>query len=187
MEPQTNTGQYSIVMLTALGVVMLISSSAIGAILGPTFFQSQVSQAPFVTQTVSANTDIISEDVRILFGTVTSIKGNSFTLHTQTPENSALTDRKVIVTSETKVTKVSQKDKKILESEIAEFAKKQEEAKKLARLVLQPDIFVHTVVNVSEIAIGDTVIVTTGENVGAKKEFIASEIELRSIITMPVK
>lgn len=187
MEPQTNTGQYSIVTLTALGAVMLVLSSAIGAILGPTFFPAPVSQAPFVTQIASANTDIISEDVRVLFGSVTAIKGNSFTLHTQTEGNSALTDRNVTVTSETKVTKVSQKDKKILESEIAEFAKKQDEAKKSQRLILPPDIFLHTVVNVSEVAIGDTVTVTTSENVSTKKEFIASEIELRSIITMPVK
>ena len=130
MEPQANSGQYSIVTLAILGVLMLILSSAIGAILGPVLFPSESTGAgnqPIMQSSPSSNSVFGSQvEVRTVMGSVTAIKGNSFTLHAQTSQipNDPLSDHNVIVTSETKIVRITQKEKTLLQSEIAEFTKK---------------------------------------------------------------
>lgn len=190
MEPQTNTGQYSIVTLTLLGVVMLILSSAIGAILGPVIFppvagtQAEPMQ---VMQSSSAGVVIGSVDeLHNLFGSVTKINGNNFTLRIQ-ETTGTIPDRTVLVTSETRITKATQKDQATLNSEIADFNKKVEDAKKKPQLVLQPDMFIYNDTDASAVGIGDNVKVTATENINTKRSFIASEIQIQSEINISIK
>lgn len=178
MEPQTNTGQYSIVTLTLLGVVMLILSSAIGAILGPVIFPPVAGTQAEPISIASASVGAPSQDIRVLFGTVKAIKGSNFTLHTQTYQNDPLVDRNVSVTTGTKVIKIIQKDEATMQSEMTEYERIASEAKKLQRLVLPFDMFAHSSASASEIAVGDTVTVTAEENINTKKEFTATSIEL---------
>ena len=48
--------------------------------------------------------------------------------------------------------------------------------------MLPPELFTRIVVSASDVTIGDFVIVTSLENIDAKKEFIASEIQLSQTI-----
>lgn len=195
MEPQTNSGQALSGKYIVIGVVLLILSSAIGAIIGPvlssggnTGTQNQSASAP-IFQAPTANAADFVQDLRILSGSVTAISGSNFTLHTQISgiTNASLIDRTVIVTGETKIIKTAQKDQATLSSEMAAFAKNMQDAKTKPQLVLQPEPFTRTPADALEISIGDIVTVITAENISTKKEFVASEIEFHAPIAMPLK
>lgn len=193
MEPQTNTGQYSIVTLTLLGVVMLILSSAIGAILGPVMFgdtnEEQIQAIP-VPQVSSGGVVVGSPDqIYAIPGTVKSINGSSFVLHTQlfATDKDVPADRTVFVTNKTKIFMETQKDESTLQREAEEFSKRMKDAKSKIQLLIPPGQFLSVPADVSEISVGDSVTVTARENIGSKSAFSAMEIEIHSPIEPPAK
>lgn len=104
-----------------------------------------------------------SEDLRSLSGTVTSVAGNRVSLHLSfiSPfDDQTLDDRTVLVGASTKVVKLSVVPTK--------------EALPIRQTT-------ETVVEVSAIKEGDTLSITTAENVKLLKEFTASEIKIQPV------
>lgn len=184
MEPQTNTGQYSIVTLTLLGVVMLILSSAIGAILGPVFFPPVAgtqAQSMQVAQSNPAGVVIGSMDeVHMLIGKVTAINGNTLTLHLQQSviSNANLTDRMIVINNKTVVTRMTVKDQEAFQVDMNAYERQTEEAKKVPQIVLPPLVSINVPTKASEIRIGDNLTVTASENINNQRSFVASSIEI---------
>lgn len=187
MEPQTEIKEapYSTMTIAVLGGALLIVSSAIGAFIGPMFSVSGGNVAQLaVPQIVQASTNISSEEVHVLSGRVSAIQGSGFTLHTDSAPfgDQTLLDRMVGITGDTVVTKTSPKDQKVLDSEMADFMKKLEEMGKNPHILLSPEPFVRTPATAYDIAIGDFVTVTSYENIGTKKSFVAGEIKFHAPI-----
>ncbi len=186
METQTQGSSFFSVKYMLVGAVMLILSGVLGGIVAIILYSAP--QGPSVTQeyipqisSTPSNIGIVADDVRILFGTITAIKGNSFTLRTQTSlPGDPLADRKVTVMSKTKFVKILTKDKSAFLAEREEYNKKIQEAGKKDQLILPPEIFIHENVPASELRIGDRAIVTASENIATRKEFTASEIQFNS-------
>lgn len=182
METQANTGRYSIVTLTLLGVVMLILSSAIGAILGPVFFPTTINTTPQNQQAYlsSVNTVVSTDSVRVLSGSVKAFSGNRMTVRSLSGEQDpSLAERIVIVNYDTKITKTLPKDSKTLQAEM------KNSSNKTTGLVLPQEPFTREVASASDIAIGDIVTVTASENISMTKEFIASDVKFHTPIKTP--
>lgn len=197
MEPQTSGTQSLSVKYIIVGIVLFILASAIGAIIGPNLFprasrETVPASAPVIAVVAGSGPNNIvfgtTDEVHRLAGSVTAIKGNSFTLHTQAQgADASLADRTVTVTSDTKVIKLATRDPKALQSEMADFMKKQQSGKVQTELVLPPEPFTHTDAVASDIALGGIVMVTAVENIRTKKNFIANEIQIQTPMPMNIK
>ena len=184
MEPQTNSGQYSVVTLTLLGIVMLILSSAIGAILGPVLFPPVAgTQAQPMQVAQSSPSGVVvgsMDEVRMLIGKVTAINGNTLTLHLQQSgiSNANLTDRMIVINNKTVVTRMTVKDQEAFQVDMNAYARQTEEAKKVPQIVLSPLVSINVPTKASEIRIGDNLTVTASENINTQRSFVASSIEI---------
>ncbi len=109
--------------------------------------------------------------MRNISGTITAIKGATFTLHNEMSgfSNPSLSERIVSVTTKTEISKITQKDEKALQAEMADFIKKVDATKTKPQLVLSPELSVSSVASVSDITIGSSVQVVTIENIATKK------------------
>lgn len=122
------------------------------------------------------------DDIHSLSGTVTAVSGNSVTIHTQSAypfDDPSLDDRTVLVTAETKVFKLSQKDPKAMQAEMDAFMKTMQSGKLASQPTMPPEPFTRISATVADIAVGDTLSVTTVENIKATKTFSASEIQIQ--------
>ena len=121
------------------------------------------------------------DDIRTLSGTVTAVSGNRVTIHTlsQNPfDDPALSDRTIVITAGTKITKISQVDMKAFQDEMDAFMKKIQSGKGASALPPIPPEPTRTTVETSSIKIGDTLTATAVENINTVKEFSASEIQI---------
>lgn len=121
MEPETNTkeGPYSPMTIAIFGGALLIVSSAIGAFIGPMFSVkgSDAAQIAIIPIAQGAQTNVVvgaPEEMRNISGTITAIKGATFTLHNEMSgfSNPSLSERIVSVTTKTEISKITQKDEK---------------------------------------------------------------------------
>lgn len=197
MEPQTTEGPLLSVKYIIVGIVLFVLASAIGAIIGPNLFsraskETAPASAPVIAVAAwSSPNNVVfgaSDEVYKLVGSVTAIKGNSFILHTQAQgADASLADRTVTVTNDTKVIKLARKDPKALQSEMADFMKKQQSGKVQTELVLPPELFTHTDAVVSDVVLGGIVVVTAVEKISTKRSFIANEIQIQTPMLMNIK
>lgn len=124
----------------------------------------------------------IPDDVRRLSGTVTAINGDRIAIHTQSQNpffDPALVDRVVIVTSNTKITKISSGDTAAFQAALDTYLKNRQTGKKTTGTPPIPPEPVVTTIGVSGIQVGDTLTAITTENISAVKEFTASEIQVK--------
>lgn len=123
------------------------------------------------------------EDVRALAGTVTAVNGNSISIHAQSMnpfEDESLNNRTIIVASDTKITKITQKDSKIMQAEMDVFMKNMKASKNSTSSLTPPEPFIRTSSTVTDIKVGDSINVTSLENIKNSKEFSVSEIQIQS-------
>lgn len=130
----------------------------------------------------------VATEVHVLFGTVTTVNGNSITIHTQSMnpfDDPSLADRTILVNANTKIYKLFQKDPKTMQTEMASFAKTIQ-SNKSGTLTTPPEPFVRTSTDISSIVVGDILNVTAIENIKTIKEFLASEIQIQPNMTTPI-
>ncbi|KKS27498.1 MAG: hypothetical protein UU88_C0005G0003 [Parcubacteria group bacterium GW2011_GWC1_42_11] len=120
-------------------------------------------------------------DMRAISGTVTAISGNRITIHTQSMDpflDPSLLDRNIIVSGDTNIISLSQKDQKLMQAEMEEFMKRVQSGESMTQAVAAPEPFTRTKVSIPDITVGDIVNVTATENIKTIKEFTASEIQI---------
>lgn len=97
-------------------------------------------------------------DVRIVTGTITAISGNQFTLHDDLVinpfEKTSFKERTVVMTDTTKVTKLIPKKQNTVATQVT--------------------------ASPSNLQVGDSVMVTAGENIKTLAEFAATDIQILS-------
>ncbi len=117
-------------------------------------------------------------------GTVTSITGKQFSMHTQLPPQivgKILADHTVLINKSTTVVKLVQKDPKVYRAEMNKFlAARKAEGNVAANLppVRPPFPFATTTASVSEISVGSRVLVTSAQNIKTLKEITATNIQI---------
>lgn len=122
------------------------------------------------------------DDIRTISGAVTAISGNQITIHTESQnpfDDPALADRTITLSSDTKITKLSQGAPADFQAEMDAFMKKMQSGKDVGLLPPVPPEPARTTVEVSGIKVGDTLTVTATENIKIMKEFTASEIQIQ--------
>lgn len=122
------------------------------------------------------------DDIRTISGVVTAVNGNRITIHTQSMnpfEDPTLDDRIIIVTADTKISKLSSKDPKVYQTEMNVFMKNMQSAKPSSNPLIPPTLFTSTSAVVADIIAGSIISVTAGENIKSTKEFSASEITIQ--------
>jgi hypothetical protein len=185
------------------GVPILIIGIIIGAFAGPYFPFSSSSSSSYQAG-FNAAKDLVeqsslgsmlrgSDDVRTLSGTVTAVNGTSIMLHTVSKDpfaDPSLGDRTILVNTSTKIFEFTQKDPKVLQSEMAAFTKAAQSGssvpfKEGTQPAVPPAPFVQTATDVTSITVGSVLTVTALENIKSMKEFTASEIQIQSQVAPP--
>lgn len=129
-----------------------------------------------------------ASDLRTVSGTVTLVSGNRITIHTQSMDpflDPSLLDRTIIVSGDTKIISLSQKDQKVVQAEMEEFMKRVQSGVSMTQTVVAPEPFTRVNVSISDIKVGDMIIVTASENIKTMKEFTASEIQITPMMVVP--
>ena len=115
-------------------------------------------------------------DMRTVSGTVTRVASGSVTLHNQAASNPfdetpALSDRTVLIGANTKIIRLVPKDAKTIQAETAALLK--------AHKTQQVAPYTQTVVSISSIKVGDSLVVTAGDNIKTASTFTAVEIRIQ--------
>ena len=100
------------------------------------------------------------DDMRTLSGTVTSIENDKVGIHltsTNPFDDQILNDRTVVITADTKILKIVGKDSKVLQAELAKFDS--------TPTATPPLPYTQSVGSIGDIKVGQTLTVTTLENV----------------------
>lgn len=126
----------------------------------------------------------VQDDVRSLSGNITAVAGNRLTLHVQAMNNpfdkESINDRTVVTDANTKIIKLTPIDQKTYQTELAKFMSTSRSA--TSTKLIPPQQFTQTVVSFGDTKVGDSVIVTAGENIKNAREFTASEIQIQPIM-----
>lgn len=119
------------------------------------------------------------QEVRQVSGTASAVDGNRITLHTVPVDpfaDLALTDRTVLVAADTKIVKLTLKDPKVFQSELAVYTKATQT--KPTAVPTPPDKFVRTAISLSDIVVGDSLTIVAIADIRTAKEFTASEVSV---------
>lgn len=188
MDQQTSTGQCSHSKCIVSSVALLVVGVLIGAYAGPLLNKANTYQAGFdaakkrVEESSFGMMLRTPDDVRTLSGSVTAINGNRITLRTQSMnpfEDPSLLDRTVTVATDTKISKLSQKDPKVMQAEMEAFVKTMQSGKSASKPTTPPEPFTRTTATVADITVGDILNITAAENIKEAVEFSASEIQIQ--------
>lgn len=124
----------------------------------------------------------VPDDIRTVSGTVTAVNGKTVTIHTQTTNPFAdadLDDRIITIAADTKITKLSQKDPKVVQAEMDAFMKSMQSGKMATPPATPPAPYTNTIATSADITVGSTLSITATENIVSSKEFTASEIQIQ--------
>lgn len=122
------------------------------------------------------------DDIRTLSGSVTAVSGNRVTIHTTSInpfEDPALDDRIIVITTDTKIFKLTQKTQEVYKAEMDAFMKKMQSTKVSSSPATPPSPSIKTTADLTSITVGATLNVTAVDNIKTMKEFPASEIQIQ--------
>ncbi|MHB1163222.1 MAG: hypothetical protein ACYCZZ_01710 [Minisyncoccota bacterium] len=195
MDPLTPPSTHLSRQLAILGAGLLVGV-VIGVFIAPLFtatsntassYQAGFDAAKKLVENSSVGGMIQSPtDVRTLSGTVTAVNGTQFTLHTQSTnpfDDPSLSDRTVLTDSSTVVVKLVPKDPTVFQTEMNAFIKANPVPSSASNSPTPPEPFTRTTVSAATIAAGDTLIVTSAENIKTLKEFSASQIQIQGTVS----
>lgn len=130
-------------------------------------------------------------EVKQLFGSITSINGQTVTVALQSPRDlfgdPAMDERNVTIDSNTKLTLMTQKDSAVFKKEMDEFQSRMNAQKPGAAFSATPSEMAYRTApqmfdkkdsDISALKVGQTISVTTAENVKNQKSFVAATIEI---------
>lgn len=121
------------------------------------------------------------QDTRSVRGSIDSISGDRISVRIRPLEPLAdpALDRRVILTNNTtKVLRLDQKDSQLFQQEMNAFFEKIQKNKNPKEPAVPPEPFVKTLINVSDLKVGDRIVVLASEDIKVAKEFVASEIQM---------
>ena len=196
MEPQTQPlvckshtaefiGLFIVGVVIGLGLSFLFPKQAPAPVGTENTYQAGFDAAKkLVEESTLGNMMRTPDDIRTFSGTVTKVEGNNVTVHGQISmdpfADPALLDRTIIITNDTKIFKLSQKDMKTFQAEIDAFAKKTQKATSgNIPPILPPEAFIRTPSDIAGITAGSQINITAVENIKTMKEFSASEIQIQ--------
>ncbi len=130
-------------------------------------------------------------EVKQLFGLIKSIDGQTVTVALQYPRDlfgdPAMDERNVTVDNSTKITLLTQKDAAVFKKELDEFQSRMNAQKPGAVFSATqseladrtaPEFFDRQDADISALKVGQTISITTAENVKDVKSFVAATIEI---------
>jgi len=134
-------------------------------------------------------------EIRNINGVVQAISGNNITLEVTSPElvgNKDLLTRTVVIDANTKITKLIQKEPGQLQKEMEAFNEKNKEqsadpVEKPNELPYPVQMQEEQVVSISDVKVGQSIVVQSAEDVKDKQQFGATEIQIRddaSVLTV---
>ena len=121
------------------------------------------------------------DEVRSISGTVTEIKGDEITIHTEVRsvfDDTSFADRTVIIATDTKIFKNEPTDMATFQKEMEAFMKNIRAGKNNIAPPRPPEP-TRTEVEMSDITVGSTITATAEENIKTAKKFTASEIQIQ--------
>lgn len=128
-----------------------------------------------------------NEDVKSISGTVIAVKGNILTLDsnfiTSPFDEVAPKIRTIIMSSSTRIVLVKQKDKDLADKEMEDFLRMRQLAQSSSSIHLKnmpypTQQYIENSIDFSDISIGDSITVTSAQNIKTRKEFTAGEIRV---------
>lgn len=186
MEPQTNTASPLSAKYIFVLAILLIISSAVGAVVGGKYYPrekaslpaSVVAVAPTIQSTSYANTNI--PEVHTISGKVTSINGSTFTVRDvlAKAQGDASTDRMIVINSDTKIQKGAVGDESLFLTQLNTYMKNIEDTKKNPVLSLPPEMINYADARPEDIKTGVEVFVTTIESIGSQSMLLASKVQI---------
>lgn len=191
MEPQTTVRWYRIAKYIGIGVFIFIVGIAIGVLkVVPRITPLPcVPDKQGVSATIESDVNAMTQapdGTSIIFGVVSGVEGNRITLRLQTPnqlKDNSLNNYTVLISSETKIFKLSQKDSKVFQDELVAFTKiTQAEGSVAPETIKPPEPFTRIPATVADIMVGSGIIVTTLGNTKIMNEISATEIKIQSKI-----
>lgn len=186
MEPQ-NTKYFSKSLIVIVAV--FVAGAVIGIVADP-YLPSALSNAKkgyqsgfaaarnLVEDSTLGNFFKTPEDVRSLSGKVTSVNGDRLVMHLSSVnpfDDASLSDRTVIITADTKIVTFVARDPKVYQEDLAKYR-----AQVSTKGAIPPQPYTQVSSDISAIKIGDSLVVTTSENVKTMGEFTAKEIQIQS-------
>ncbi len=126
-------------------------------------------------------------DMRFVSGTVEEVKSGSFIIKAfslPNPFEDLPEKREVVVTSMTKIIRMTQKDSKVFQKEV-EVAQKEQSGRKVGEvpsLASFPTPFIEKEILLKDIKVGNQVSVEAGENIKEKIKFDATRIMVQESI-----
>ena len=122
------------------------------------------------------------DDIRILPGTVTAVGADRITIHSVSNNPfDPLSDRTVLITTSTKITKFTQKDPAMFKAEMDVYTK----AAKSKTPPTPPEFFTIAAIAATDIKVGDTVMVTATDNIKSLQTFTAAFIQIQVLPVPP--
>ncbi|MFA6077965.1 MAG: hypothetical protein WC724_03005 [Candidatus Paceibacterota bacterium] len=118
---------------------------------------------------------VVPDEIKTISGKVLEISENRITIETQSNNPfDVVSKRTVFIDNDTRIYSLSQKDPKVMQSEMDEFMKAVREGKNSP----PPQPYASSKASIEEIKIGDIINVTATNNVKTLAEFTASEIQI---------
>lgn len=133
-------------------------------------------------------------EVKQLSGSITSVDGDRLTVALSYPRDPfgdpSLDERTVTIDDNTKITIVAQKDQKVFEKELALYQSEMKAIKPGAvidpsKMPTPPQVFDKKTGERSSLKVGQTVSITTAENVKDEKSFIALALDVSPGVVSP--
>lgn len=134
------------------------------------------------------NGPLVTVEAHTLLGTADTVSGQTITLKDVKRITQAATDttksETVTVTADqsTLIERLVQKDATVLSKEMAAFTKKLQGTSGTTTSLIQPDPFVHQKIMLSDIKAGETLSVSSSENIAESNAFTATRI---SVLPVP--
>ncbi len=120
-------------------------------------------------------------EIKQLSGSVTAINGSQLTLKVKSTnpfDDPSLANRTVLLNTSTKVVSLTAKPSATYQAEVDSFIKAQSNTATTSATKSLPSAFVSSPVNITNIAIGDSINVLTSQNIKTLKEFTATEVQI---------
>ncbi|MDD2657400.1 MAG: hypothetical protein PHD04_01910 [Candidatus Pacebacteria bacterium] len=129
-------------------------------------------------------------EAHTLLGTVEKTSGQTVTLNnvrrvTQAADSAKAETVVITIDSSTDIERLVLKDATVLSKEMAAFTKKLQGVSGTAATMVQPDPFVHQKIALSDIKIGETLSVSSSENIAKSTAFTATQIAVLPVPPSP--
>ncbi|TAN37156.1 hypothetical protein EPN27_00215 [Patescibacteria group bacterium] len=129
-----------------------------------------------------------SNSIYELLGVVTEVQGNRITIHTQSNnpfDDQTLSERTVLITSDTKIFNISFKKRDVMQSEMEAFTKATQ-IDSSGTQTEPPEPFTRTHADIIDIKVGKRINVFAVDNIKSTRVFSAREVQIEQDSLTPI-